>query len=112
MSMVVALAWASLIVITELIAFYFIQKNVDDQSVWYTASMIFSVLVFGIVVTFSFRQILIGGTNIPLANLYWIILSQLGSVIMAYFIFNQQILTKDWIATALIFISLLVVYFG
>lgn len=111
-SIVVTLAWASLIVISELLAFYLIQKNVDDQSGWLSANILISALLFGIVVTFSFRQILSGGTNIPIANLYWIILSQLGAIIMAYVFFNQNIYTKDWIAIVLLFASFMVVYMG
>jgi hypothetical protein len=109
-SIVVTLGWASLIVIAELIAFYLIQKNVDDQSGWFHSNIIISVLLFGIVVTFSFRQILSGGTNIPIANLYWILLSQFGAIIMAFAFFNQQIETKDWIAIVLLFTSFLVTY--
>ena len=111
-NIIVTLGWASLIVISELLAFYLIQKNVDEQSGWLTMDIFISVLLFGILVTFSFRQILSGGTNIPIANLYWIILSQIGAILMAYIFFNQQITTKDWVAIIILFVSFLITYIG
>ena len=107
----VTLAWTVIIVFSELLAFYLIQKNVDDQS-GLNSNLIVAALLFGIVVTYSFRQILLGGTNIPLANFYWIIFSQFGAVLIASLFFNHQIHTKDWIAIVLLFLSLFISYIG
>lgn len=111
MSFLITLAWTFCIVIAELIAFYMIQKNIDDQEGIISYRMFLSIFLFGIIVTFSFRQLLLSGTNIPLANLYWIIFSQLGAVIMAYFLFNDKIQIKDWIAIILLFIYLLITFY-
>lgn len=105
------LVWTFLIVIAEILAFYLIQKSVDDNS-GISFKVIIASLLFGIVVTYSFYKILSGGTNIPIANLYWIIFSQIFSVIMAYYFFNQMIYLKDWIAIILLFISLIIVIYG
>jgi hypothetical protein len=109
---IVLVAWALLIVVAELFAFYLIQKSVDEQSGLFSVKMIVSVLLFGIVVTYSFRQILYGGTNIPIANLYWVIFSQVGSVLMAYYLFNQKIYIKDYIAVVLLFLAVIIIVFG
>jgi hypothetical protein len=111
-SFLVTLAWTFSIIIAELIAFYLIQKNVDDKESILDYRMIISIFLFGIVVTFSFRQVLLTGTNIPLANLYWIIFSQLGAVIMAYFLFNHTIQIKDWIAIILLFMYVTITFFN
>jgi drug/metabolite transporter (DMT)-like permease len=110
-NVLVVLAWAFLIVVAELIAFYLIQQSVDEQS-GLNVKVIVSSLLFGIIVTYSFYQILYGGTNIPIANLYWVILSQLGSILIAYYFFNQTIYTKDWIAVILLFFALIIIIYG
>ena len=110
-NVLVVLAWTFLIVVSELVAFYLIQKSVDEQS-GLSVKVIVSALLFGIVVTYSFYQILYGGTNIPIANLYWIIFSQLGSILIAYYFFNQTIYTKDWIAIVLLFFALIIIIYG
>lgn len=107
----VTLSWTFLIVASELFAFYLIQKSIDEQS-GINYKVILSAILFGLVVTYSFRQVLLGGTNIPIANLYWIIFSQIGSVIIAYYFFNQKIHIKDWIAIILVFVSLLITIYG
>jgi hypothetical protein len=110
-SFLVTLAWTFSIVIAELIAFYLIQKNVDDQEGILNYRMILSIFLFGIIVTFSFRQVLLTGTNIPLANLYWIIFSQIGAVIMGYFLFSAKIQIKDWIAILLLLVYVVVTFY-
>lgn len=110
-SFLVTLAWTVSIVVAELIAFYLIQKNVDDEESILNYRIYLSIFLFGIVVTISFRQVLLTGTNIPLANLYWIIFSQLGAVIMAYFLFNHKIQIKDWIAILLLFVYVIVTFY-
>jgi len=105
------LGWTFLIVVSELIAFYLIQKNVDEK-LGFTVQVIVASLLFGIVVTYGFHRILHGGTNIPIANLYWIIFSQLGSVIIAYYFFNQTVYLKEWIAIVLLFISLFIMIYA
>ncbi len=107
----VSLAWTALLVTSELIAFYLIQKSVDDNS-GINAGVIISALLFGIIVTYSFRQILINGANIPLANLFWIFTSQIGSLLVAYLFFNHRFYMKDMISIVLLLTALLVVYFG
>jgi hypothetical protein len=108
----VTLLWTSSIVIAELFAFYLIQKNVDEEASWININMIASIFLFGIVVTYSFRQVLLTGTNIPLANLYWIMFSQIGAVIMAYILFSHKIQVKDWIAIALLFVYVVITFFS
>jgi drug/metabolite transporter (DMT)-like permease len=110
-NVLVVLAWAFLIVVAELISFYLIQQSVDEQS-GLNVKVIVSSLLFGIIVTYSFYQILYGGTNIPIANLYWVILSQLGSILIAYYFFNQTIYKKDWIAVILLFFALIIMIYG
>ena len=107
----VAVGWTSLIVLSELLAFYLIQKSVDEGT-GLNSGVIISSLLFGLIVTFSFRQILLGGTNIPLANLYWIIFSQIGALLIASLFFSQAIYLKDWIAIVILFIALIVSYMG
>ena len=51
------------------------------------------------------------GTNIPLANLYWIIFSQIGAVIMGYFLFSAKIQIKDWIAILLLLVYVVVTFY-
>lgn len=111
-NIIVVLAWALLIVSAELTAFYLIQKSVDEQSGIFNVKMIVSALLFAIVVTYSFRQLLYGGTNIPIANLYWIIFSQIGSVLLAYYLFNQKIYIKDWIAVVLLIFAVFIIVYG
>ena len=106
-----AVGWTSLIVASELLAFYLIQKSVDEET-GLNSGVIISALLFGIIVTFAFRQLLLGGANIPLANLYWIIFSQIGALIVASFFFSQAIYIKDWIATVILLIALMVSYMG
>lgn len=107
-----ALAWTSLIVIAELWAFYLLQKNVDEKASLISGKVIFSILLFGLVVPYSFRKILLGGTHVPIANLYWIVLSQIGSVLLAYYLLNQKIKMKDWIAISLLFLAVIITVFG
>jgi hypothetical protein len=107
----VTVGWTALIVSSELLAYYLIQKNVDEESGLHIG-VIISALLFGVIVTYSFRQILLGGTNIPLANLYWIICSQVGAILLALSFFNQAIYLKDWIATVLLLVALIVSYMG
>ena len=109
---IVVIGWALLIVIAGLTAFYLIQKSVDEQSGIFSIKMIVSALLFAIVVTYSFRQLLYGGTNIPIANLYWIIFSQIGSVILAYYLFNQKIYMKDWISVVLLIFAVFIIVYG
>ena len=111
-SFLVTLGWTCSIIIAELIAFYLIQKNVDDKEGILDYRMIISIFLFGIVVTFSFRQVLLTGINIPIANLCWIIFSQLGAVIMAYYLFNHKIQIKDWVAILLLFVYVTVTFFN
>ena len=106
-----ALAWTSLIVIAELWAFYLLQKNVDENGPLFSGKVIFSVLLFGLVVPYAFRKILMGGTHVPIANLYWIVFSQIGSVALAYFLLNQKIKMKDWIAISLLFLAVIITVF-
>ena len=105
------IGWTSLIVVSELLAFYLIQKSVDEET-GLNSGVIISSLLFGVILTFSFRQILLGGTNIPLANLYWIIFSQIGALLVASLFFSQSIYTKDWISIVILFIALAVSYMG
>ena len=107
-----AFAWTSLIVIAELWAFYLLQKNVDEKSSLLSGKVILSVLLFGLVVPYSFRKVLLGGTNVPIANLYWIVLSQIGSVALAYYLLNQKIKLKDWIAISLLILAVIITVFG
>ena len=106
----ITLGYTFVIVISELIAFYLIQKNVDEQEGIINYRMFLSIFLLGVVVTFSFRKILMTGTNVPLANLYWIIFSQLGTIFMSYLFFNITIKLIDWIAIIFFFIYFIVAF--
>ena len=110
-SLVVTLGYTFSIVIAELISFYLIQKNVDEQEGILSYKLFLSIFLLGVIITFSFRQILLNGTNIPIANLYWILFSQLGAIIMAYFAFNQKIQIKDWIAIIFLFVYVIITFY-
>lgn len=98
-----AFFWTSIIVFAELVAFYVIQKNVDDnQAKLFSSRFVVACLLFGLVVPYSFQKVLSGGTNVPLANLYWIVFSQLGSILLGSLLLNQNIKSKDWFAVVLL----------
>lgn len=94
------LFWVSCIIAAELTSFWLLQQSVDkpEKSGIY---IFLSILLFGLVVPLAFRETL-KGTQIAVANLYWIIASSIGSIILGYFAFNQQLTTKEYVAFALL----------
>ena len=94
------IAWVTLIVAAELTAFWLLQKSLDrPKKVAYIAA---AVALFGIVVPLAFRQTLREGSDIAVSNLYWIILSQAGSVALGAVAFKQTLSAREWAATALL----------
>jgi len=109
-STVKTVLWITCIVVAELIAFALLQTSVDSpkHATWY---IIISVLLFGLVVPLAFRETL-KGNKIAVSNLYWIIASQIGSVILGYWLFQQHLSIKEYIAIFLLFIATLVLFIG
>ena len=104
------LFWISCIIAAELTSFWLLQESVDkpEKSGIY---IFFSILLFGLVVPLAFRETL-RGTQIAVANLYWIIASSIGSIILGYFAFNQHLSTKVYIAFGLLIAATAVAVFA
>jgi hypothetical protein len=100
--------WITCIVIAELVAFALLQTSVDSPK-YATLYIIIAILLFGIVVPIAFRETL-KGNNIAVSNLYWIIGSQIGSVILGYLIFKQNLSRKEYIAIFLLILATLVLF--
>lgn len=102
--------WVTFIVAAELAAFALLQKSVDspkNRALYITTA----ILLFGLVVPLSFREML-RGSQIAIANLYWIVASQIGSVALGYFVFKQKLATKDYAAIGLLLLATMVQVFG
>jgi len=52
------------------------------------------------------------GNKIAISNLYWIIASQIGSVILGYYAFNQSLSTREYFAVALLILATIVQFSG
>lgn len=104
------LFFVTCIVAAELTAFTFLQKSLDSKKNE-MFHLISAILLFGLVVPLAFRETL-RGNPIAIANLYWIIASAIGSVIIGYWVFKQTLSTKDFIAIGLLIIATLVQFYG
>lgn len=98
------------IVAAELTSFALLQKSVDSSKNAYM-NISTSILLFGLVVPLAFRETL-KGNKIAISNLYWIIASQIGSVVLGYYAFNQNLSTREYFAVALLIIATLVQFSG
>lgn len=96
--------WVSVIVAAELAAFSLLQRSVgtDVRPSVKALHVAGAMALFGLVVPLAFRETLRGGSNMAVSNLYWIILSQLGTVALGYVAFGQKLLAHEWIAFALL----------
>jgi len=100
------LYWIAVIVAAELTSFTLLQKSVDsphNAKIYIATAMI----LFGGVVTLAFRETL-RGTKIAISNLYWIIASEIGSVILGYAVFKQKLKPKDYAAVSLLILATVV----
>ena len=106
----ITLLWITLIVAAELTAFALLQNSVDSTK-HAARNITGAILLFGLVVPLAFRQTL-RGTQIAVSNLYWIILSQIGSILLGYFAYNQSLSRKEYIAVGLLLLATAVQVFG
>ena len=100
------LVWITCIVAAELVAFALLQKTVDspkNAALYITIS----ILLFGLVVPLAFRETL-KGNKIAISNLYWIIASQFGSVILGYWVFKQSLSSREYAAIGLLVLATIV----
>lgn len=104
------LFWVTLIVVAELIAFALLQKSIDT-AYNRNVNVVFSILLFGLVVPLAFRESL-RGNAIAISNLYWIITSLIGSILLGYFAFHQKLAIKDYAAVGLVCVAFAVQIFG
>jgi multidrug transporter EmrE-like cation transporter len=104
------LLYITMIVSAELTAFTLLQKSIDkpDHAALYITT---SILLFGLVVPLAFRETL-RGTQIAIANLYWIIASVIGSIILGYVVFNQQLSKKEYIVVGVLLAAIAYQVFG
>jgi multidrug transporter EmrE-like cation transporter len=104
------LFWISCIVVAELTAFALLQKSVDSSknSALYIG---IAMLLFGIVVPLAFRETL-KGNKIAISNLYWIIASQIGAVLLGYFAYKQTLSSREYVAVGLLLLSAIVQFSG
>ena len=102
--------WVSVIVAAELTAFALLQKSVDSSknATFYILSAMF---LFGVVVSLAFRETLFGN-KIAIANLYWIVASTIGSAILGYWVFKQNLEKKDIAAIVILLIAIYVQLYG
>jgi multidrug transporter EmrE-like cation transporter len=107
-STIKTILWITSIVIAELIAFALLQTSVDSPK-HATLYITISILLFGLVVPIAFRETL-KGNKIAVSNMYWIIASQIGSVILGYWLFQQHLSTKEYIAIFLLILATLVLF--
>lgn len=103
------LFWVTCIVAAELLAFALLQNSVDNTK-HANLNIFFAILLFGLVVPLAFRETL-RGTQIAISNLYWIIASSIGSILLGYFAFNQQLKTKEFVAFSLLLLATAVAVF-
>ena len=97
--------WITLIVVLELTSFALLQKSLESEKNK-TAYIIISVLLFSLV-PLAFRESL-RGSQIAVSNLYWILLSQIGSIILGYAMFKQKFGSKETISVILLIIAAIV----
>lgn len=96
--------WVSLIVAAELAAFGLLQRSVDEPSNK-ALNVVGAMALFGTVVPLAFRQTLHEDGNMAISNLYWIILSQLGTVALASAVYKKSMHAREWAAFGLVVAS-------
>ena len=96
------LGWITVVAAAELLAFYLLQTSLTESNPLY---LVGACLLFGIVVPLAFRESLRSGTNVPIANLYWIVFSEIGAVLLAYFVFKQTLSKREMVAIGLLLVS-------
>ena len=108
------LSWVTVIVVAELIAFSFLQRSVDPKisSKKQTMYIIIAMLLFGCIVPIAFRETLkTEKSSLQMSNLFWVIFSQLGTILLGYIMFQQNLDKYDWLATILLIASAVVAFF-
>ena len=96
--------WVTAIVAAELLAFTLLQKSVDSDAKR-PALILGAMALFGVVVPLAFRETLREGSAVNVSNLYWILLSQSGAVLLDLLVFKKVIRGKDYISMGLLFAS-------
>jgi hypothetical protein len=96
--------WVSLIVGAELAAFSLLQRSVDEPTNK-ALNVAAAMVLFGTIVPLAFRETLQEGGNMAISNLYWIILSQLGTVALASAVYKKQMHAREWAAFGLVVAS-------
>lgn len=109
-STVKTLLWITCIVVAELTAFILLQKSIESP-MHSTLYIIISIILFGLVVPLAFRETL-RGNKIAISNLYWIIASQIGSVILGYWLFNQNLTASEYASIFLLILATIVLFSG
>lgn len=109
-SLVKTLFWITCIIVAELTSFALLQKSIDSHKNA-TLYIIISILLFGIVVPLAFRETL-KANKIAISNLYWIIGSQIGSVILGYYAFKQNVSRREYVAISLLLLATIVQFSG
>jgi multidrug transporter EmrE-like cation transporter len=103
------LFWITIIVAAELTAFVLLQKSIDSKKnrLFYITT---SILLFTIV-PLAFRETL-KVNSIAMSNFYWIVLSEIGAVIVGYLFFTQKLSTREWIAISLLVLASIITLTG
>ena len=104
------LGWITVIVIAELISFHYLQRSIEDTNNK-MLNLLIAMIIFGTFVPLAFRQTLFDGGNMAISNLYWIILSHIGTVLLASIIYEKKIKIYDWITFGVLIISVLIPIF-
>jgi hypothetical protein len=99
--------FVTLIVAAELAAFALLQNSVDtdEHKIFYLVS---SCLLFGLIVPLAFRETLKLGNQIALSNLYWIVLSLIGSALLGFLAFQQKLTAKNYAAFGLLLLAVII----
>ena len=99
------IGWITIIVAAELISFALLQESVNSEKHAFVYTLL-ACLLFGLAVPLAFKETLRDGNEIAAANLYWIILSAIGSILVGYLIFKQPLTRKEVITVTLLFIAI------
>lgn len=102
------IGWITLIVIAELVSFSLLQSSIEDDNDYKTLYIITAMIIFGTVVPLAFRETLFDDGNMAVSNLYWIILSHIGTVLLAYIVYKKSINLRDWLAFGILFAIILI----
>ena len=70
-----------------------------------------AIFLFGAIVPYSFRETLRDeNSSLQFSNLFWIVISQLGTIFVGYILFKQHLDINDWISTILLMASAIVAF--